>query len=365
VGGIGVGVRLGFTLWDPKDRVHLRLDSFSGTLNKRTRDAVDADIGEYGSSLRFQIPALRIAALYLESHGVLGTSDGWRSGRSSSYLSSLLFERPDREYYWRSGSSTGITLLPRRRLLLAAEINTDDCRSLSALPESSSVFTPKHRFVNPPIDEGRIGALVLRSELSSEPVRPGDIVTLFRSPDTSVVDRPRTWGVRSGYHVLATLEIARPGLDTDKQLNFTRFVGDGTLSLATGPQSGLSLRARLSGGSRLPLQRQEALGGWSALRGFEFKELRGGDWSLLGMIDYRHVWVSGFLDLGALRRPQVGWSGPHAGAGVQLHFDGLPGIGRWMRNRRLLLPLQVACAWRLDRRSVAKPELRLLIGQAF
>jgi hypothetical protein len=365
VGGIGVGVGLGLTLLDPKDRVHMRIDSFSGTLDKHTREAVHTDVGEYGSALRFQVPALRVADVYLESHGTLGTSDGWRMGRGSSYLNSLLFERPDREYYWRSGTCVGITLQPRRTLLLAAELTTDDYRSVAVLPESSSVFTPQQRFVNPPIDEGRMGALVLRSELSSEPVRPEHIVSLFRSPDTSIIARPVSWGARSGYHLLATLEIARPSLDSDARFDFTHFIGDGALFLATGARSGLSLRGRVAGGSHLPLQRQEALGGWSALRGFEFKEFRGGDWSLLGMIEYRHVWVSGFIDLGALHRPQAGWSGPHSGAGAQLHLDGLPIIGRWMRGRRLLLPIRLACAWRLDQRTVAKPELRLLIGQAF
>jgi hypothetical protein len=365
VGGIGVALGLGLTLWDPKDRVHVRIDSFSGTLDERTRDAVGTDLGEYGSSLRFQVPALRISDFYLEAHGHLATSDAWRNGRSSSYLNSLLFERPDREYYWRNGSSTGITFQPRRRMLLAAEYNDDDDRSVAALPESSSVFTPEHRFVNPPVDEGHVSALVLRSELSSEPIRADDIVSLFRSPDTSIVARPLSWGTRSAYHLLATLEIASRDMQTDSRFDYTRFVADGVLFLATGAQSGLRVRGRVAGGSHLPLQKQEALGGWSALRGFEFKEFRGGDWSLLGMIEYRHVWVSGFLDLGALHRPQQGWSGPHAGVGAKLHFDGLPIIGRWMRGRRLLLPLQLACAWRLDQRTAAKPELRLLIGQAF
>jgi hypothetical protein len=363
VGGIGVALRAAFTVSDPKNRVHLRLDTFSGTLDQSTREAIDSDIGEYGSALRLQVPALRIADLHVESHGFAGSSDDWRTNRGSTYLSSLLFDRPDKEYYWRSGGSTGITLQPRRRLLLAFETHTDDHRSLPALADSSSIFTPDRRFVNPEVDEGRLNSLVYRAELWSDPVRPEEIVSILRSPDTAIVDRPVSRGGRSAYRLFATLEVARPG--SDGSFDFTRFTGDGALFMATGSQRGLSLRARVAGGSHLPLQRQEALGGWSALRGFDFKEFRGGDWSLLGAAEYRHVWISAFADVGSLHRPDVGWSGPHFGAGAKLHIDGLPFLGRWMRDKRLLPSFQLGCAWRLDKRTVARPELRLLVGQAF
>ncbi len=60
-----------------------------------------------------------------------------------------------------------------------------------------------------------------------------------------------------------------------------------------------------------------------------------------------------------------GWTGPQAGAGLKLHFDSLPLVGRWLRNRRLLPPTELAVAWRLDRAGKAQPSVRLLIGQVF
>ena len=366
VGGIGVGIRTDTRLWDPKDRVHLRLETFSGTLDHDARAAIgEKDGGEYSIALRARMPALRIADLSVESYGAINTADGWRMSRYSSYMNSLFFNRPDSEYYWRDGSAVSLTLQPARELLLGIEHRSDTYRSMPALAKSPAIFNTDEPFDNPPIDEGHMGSLLFRAELFSEPVHPEQIRGLFRSPETSIVARPRTWGLRSGYQMLATLEVARPRPGSDDRFNFTRLVSDNMLFLATGPENGLRLRARVAGGSGLPLQKQEALGGWSALRGFEFKEFRGGDWSALGMIEYRQAWISGFVDIGSLHRPAEGWNGAHVGAGVKVHIDSLPLLGRWLKNKRMVPPLQLAMAWRLDRRGVAQPEVRLLVGHLF
>ncbi len=366
MGGFGIGIQTDTRLWDPKDRVHLRLDTFAGTVDEQAVKAIGREDlgGEYEATLRLRVPPLRIADLSASAHALFDTADAWRAGRQTAYFNSLLFDRPDREYYWREGGTFSLTLQPIDRLLVGADLHVDSYRSITELAEPATFFNHGDRFVNPPVQEGDMGSLVLRAELRSEPVHPEQIRGLFRTPETSIVAQDRSWGLRTGYHLLATVEIARPGLGSDEELSFTRLVSDNMLFLATGPASGLRLRARVAGGSDLPLQKQEALGGWSALRGYEFKELRGGDWSWLGTAEYRHEWLSGFVDVGSVRQPG-GWTGPHAGAGLKLHFDSLPVVGRWLQNRRLLPPIQLAAAWRLDQAGKAGPSVRLLIGQLF
>jgi hypothetical protein len=365
VGGVGFGIGSDLKAWDPKNRVHLRLENFGGAISSEALDAIGERSGDYALALRFRAPAWRIADVSFESHGLLDSADRWRMGRQSSYFNSLFFDRPDSEYFWRLGSSISLTLQPRRQLLVGVEQHSDKYRSLPALAESQSLFTPDERFQNPPIDEGEMGSVLLRTELFSEPVHPEQIHGLFNTPETSIVGMPRTWGLRTGYHALATLELARPDLGSGERFRFTRLVSDNMLFLSTGAESGLRVRARVAGGSGLPLQKQEALGGWSALRGYDFKEFRGGDWSLLGMFEYRRLAVSGFVDVGSLHRPDAGWDGPHFGAGLKLHVDSLPIVGRWMKNRRFIPPLTLAAAWRLDRRGIVRPELRLLVGHLF
>lgn len=366
VGGIGVGVQTETRLWDPQDRVHLRLDTFAGVVYSTAIEDLDKEDlgGEFEGALRLRIPPLRVADLSLDVHGIFETQDAWRTGRQTAYFNSLLFDRPDREYYWREGASANLTLQPAERLLVGAEYRLDSYSSIAALSEPAAIFNHEDRFVNPPVQDGEIGSLLLRAELRSEPVNPERIRGLFRTPETSIVVQPRSWGLRTGYQLLATVEIARPGLGSEPGIRFTRLVSDNMLFLATGAVNGLRLRARVAGGSGLPLQKQEALGGWSALRGYEFKEFRGGDWSWLGSAEYRHGWLAGFVDVGSVRQPR-GWTGPHAGAGLKLHFDSLPAIGPWLKNRRLLPPIQLAAAWRLDRAGKADPSVRLQIDQLF
>ncbi len=362
VGGPGVGLRVHARFWDPKDRVHAEVVSFFAATDEKTSDAVEADALEASFSLRFRVPRLRIAELGVESHEMLESPDLWRIKRQSSYLNSLAFNLPDAEHYVSTGNRFFITTQPTRRTLLGVEHDDSRHRSVASLRKRQSISGDP--FHNPPIDEGRIASLMLRGELSSDDVRPEDLTTVFRSPDTSLVSRPRDWGLRTGYHTLLTLELARSAFGSDEELEFTRLVSDSALFLATGAESGLRLRARFAGGSNLPRQKREALGGWSALRGWDFKELRDGDRSALAMIEYRHDWISGFLDVGAVRQPETGWTGPRFGVGAKVHLESLPLLGPRIKQRRRIPPIELAVAWRLNGFE-ASPSVRLLIGHVF
>ncbi len=219
VGGIGIGIQSETKLWDPKDRVHLRFDTFAGTIDSAALETLDEEDpgGEFELALRCRIPPLRIADFSTDVHGLFDTADAWRTGRQTAYLNSLLFDRPDREYYWREGAAFSLTLQPIDRLLVGAEYRLDSYRSVPALAEPATFFNHDDRFVNPEIQEGEMGSVVLRAELRSEPVHPEQIRGLFRTPETSIVAQERSWGLRTGYHLLATVEIARPGLGSDER----------------------------------------------------------------------------------------------------------------------------------------------------
>src|SRR4029079_17610921 len=61
-----------------------------------------------------------------------------------------------------------------------------------------------------------------------------------------------------------------------------------------GPRSGARRPpegCRVAGCDRLRDVREEGLGGWSALRGYHFKEFRGRR-SVLGTLEYRFDWIS-------------------------------------------------------------------------
>jgi hypothetical protein len=124
-------------------------------------------------------------------------------------------------------------------------------------------------------------------------------------------------------------------------------VSDTTLVLETGRASTLSLRLRGAGGHDLPLQKQEGLGGWTALRGYDFKEFRGTS-SLLGTLQLEGRHFGAFLDVGSVRQAGLGWLDPKPSAGA-LFCD-------------LNKTSCAEAAWRLDGHGRLLPEFRILFS---
>ena len=148
-----------------------------------------------------------------------------------------------------------------------------------------------------------------------------------------------------------TVEIADPELGGDDAFQFVRLVSDSAVFLGTGGRSGIKLRARAAGqlgDGAVPLQKREALGGWSALRGYGFKEFAG-DFSLLGTAEYRLGGLSAFVDVGSVRAAGE-FSDPRAGLGASLNFGD---------EARLDL------AWRTDGEARWRPEVRLFFERTF
>ena len=127
---------------------------------------------------------------------------------------------------------------------------------------------------------------------------------------------------------------------------FTKIVSDTSLTMETGRHSTLMLRVRGAGGRDLPLQKQEGLGGWTALRGYDFKEFRGTA-SLLGTVQLEGHHFGAFFDVGSVKQ-SAGWMDPRPSVGALFSFAN--GSTR------------CEAAWRLDGKAKAAPDFRILFA---
>lgn len=343
VSGYSPGVMLTGRLWDPDNRVHLALDAgLNLNLGLRERPI------DWTLAPRLQIPLLRVAELGANFHSITDTSDRWRVGPLDSYVNAFFFNRPGREYYRRTGGEGFLTLHLLEQLTLGAEYRLDRYESLAALNPLWTVFNRGAGAPNAPITDGRFSSVVFRLEYSTLKAPLDRVGNPWRATETSLVSREYEGDPGSGFTTVDTVEVADERLGTDAGQGFLRVVSDNFLHLATGHDQGLRLRLRAAGGRNLPLQKQEALGGWNALRGYDFKEFRG-DMSVLGMGEYHFGFLSVFADVGSVRQP-AGWLVPKLGLGAALNFGS---------------DIQLAAAWRTDERARWVPEARLLLQRTF
>jgi hypothetical protein len=353
VTGFAPGVANTWTIYDPGDRAHLMLD---GAVNFNTRrPSREATGGTYLERLnaqervdwllgsRVRIPALAIAELGGQIHTLTDTADRWRISPIDSYLYSALINRADREYYRRSGFAAFVTLHLFEMLTLGAEYRRDRYAPLAAPPRVWSVWNQDDpRYGSAHVDEGEMGSAVFRLEYRSEKSPLHRVGSMWRNSETSLVEaEPGTIGLKT----VNTVEVA------DRSLGgifaFTRVVSDSSLTLETGRSSTLTLRLRGAGGHGLPLQMQEGLGGWTALRGYDFKEFRGNA-SLLGTVQIESRHVGAFLDMGSVHRSGDGWLDPKPSAGFVFTFANGS--------------THAEAAWRLDGRAKLLPDIRILFA---
>ncbi|RKH65887.1 hypothetical protein D7V93_05240 [Corallococcus llansteffanensis] len=355
VTGFAPGLAAELRIWDPKDRVHATLDAaFFVPLRlggQRLPDDPEGTKRQRRVSLlggaKLHVPALGLAEVGAQVHDFTDTSDRWRLGDIDSYVYSFLINRPDRDYFRRKGFAAFATWRPARSWLAGAEFHGDTYESLQAFTPPLTLFRrDSPPFPNAPVSEGRFHSVVLRAEYDSK-AKPGSPVgSLFRTPETSLFPREGDRTREPALRGLVTLEVGQQvGVDT----RFWKLIGDAVLDLPVTWHSGLSVRLRVAGGQDLPLQKQEALGGWSALRGFGFKDFRGGDASVLGSAEYRWHAFGVFADLGAVHAASD-WTDPRLGVGASFHFTDA---------------VRVDAAWRTDEKARATPEARLLFVRTF
>jgi hypothetical protein len=298
---------------------------------------------------RVRAPSWSLAEAGVQVYDLTDTSDQWRTDRLQSSLSFALQNRPDVDYFRREGMAAFMTAQISPRLLLGVEYRLDEYASLPTrdglwiLPEDLEV-----PWRNPAVKAGRMGSAVLRFEWSSAPIPMDGIDGARRHSETSLVSvKPLKGDIV--LRTLNTIEIARPALGSDGPLAFTRIVSDHSLIVDRGRLRGVRLRARLAGGSNLPPQKEEGLGGWSAVRGYAFKRYRG-DWSISGTVEHRRGCLAAFFDAGAVRE-LAGWTGLLASVGARVY---------------VFRALNVGAAWRIKGPGMQLfPSVRLLLSDGW
>jgi hypothetical protein len=282
-------------------------------------------------------------------HDFTDSFDRWRLSAIDSYIYSALLNRPDSDYFRRKGVAAFATWRLGNQWLLGGEYRQDSYDSMVSLAPPLSVFRrDSPPFPNAPVTEARFGSVIGRLEYASDGKPRDQHGSLLRSPELPLLAVEDDWPSRLTLRSFATLEVARPGFGGDEGTQFWKLVSDTLLYVPTGDDDTLRLRLRGAGGEDLPLQKQEGLGGWSALRGYGFKEFRG-DASALGSAEYRWGFAGLFADVGSVRQ-ETGWTDARLGVGVNLHFGD---------------KVELTTAWRADDRASWVPEARLLFSQPF
>jgi hypothetical protein len=358
VTGFAPGLSGSLKLWDVRDRVHPMLDAALFVPLRWGGQRIPEDPEQTARQRRLnwlvgakaQVPALRLAEVGIQLYDFTDTLDRWRMGAIDSYLYSALINRPDAEYFRRGGFTAFATGRFGTQWLAGVSYQRDAYESLVSFTPPFSLFRRDSApFPNSPVDEGRMASVVARLEYASDAGRVESVGSLFRSPELSLLRQDWEWPERWALRNLLTVEVGNPSLGGDEHFQFWKVVSDNVLYLDTGRDSGLRLRLRMAGGVDLPLQKQEALGGWSALRGYGFKEFRG-DASVLASAEYRWGFLGAFVDVGTVHRGEQGWMDPRLGVGALAYFGD---------------STRLAVAWRTDERATFVPEARLLFVRPF
>lgn len=369
VTGFAPGLELLGRIWDKENRAHLTFDLAANVNTHRATSAgppppdpmMPPPVTPAGqqrwrfdwlTGARVQIPAARIAEIGVQGYSRVDSPDRWRIDRVDSYLYSMIFNRPDSEYFRRDGLTTFITAHLLERLTAGLEYRRDRYRSLESYANAFTVFdraSPSRP--TPAIDEGVLGSILVRLEWSSQRASPQRIGGTMRDPERSLVNHRHYEWCRLA--TVNTLEVADPSLGGDARFRFVRLVSDSSACARLSHEHGFKVRFRAAGrasSDRLPAQRREALGGWTALRGYDFKETRDGDFSLLGTVEYRISGLSVFLDAGSVSALEGGFGPLKTGLGASLNLGD---------------EAHLAVAWRTDDRARLRPELRFYFNRTF
>lgn len=351
--GFAPGLAATLHLWDAEDRAHLAVDGVIAVNTKRAArptlagadrwERLSAQEGVDGlAGVRVAVPAWKLAELGAQVYALTDTNDAWRMSDVNSYVHSALQAVPDREYFRRAGATALATIHLVERLTLGAELHRDRFDALPNPRVWSLLNSGAPAPAAAPVTAAEIGSLLLRAEWSSDPIPLLRVGRIHRHPEVSLSDHPNDPGPT--FLTLATLELGNRALGSDPGIGYLHALSDSRLQLVLGDGLLVRLRLRAGAGSGLTLV-DEALGGWSALRGYAFKELRG-DASVLGNVEARWRWLGAFADVGSVHQPG-GWVGPRSGAGVQLFLEHIGSL---------------EVAWRLDGNGSLAPSARALVG---
>lgn len=357
VTGLAPGLEGQLRVWDPHDRAHLTLETAFFLPWRLGGQHIPDDPDQLHDQRRLnwllgakaQVPSLGLAELGGQAHDFTDTLDRWRMGAIDSYIYSALLNRPDSEYFRRKGAAAFATWRLGGNWLLGGEYRRDSYASMVSLTPPLTVFRrDSPPFPNAPVTEARFGSVIGRLEYASDGTHGEELGSLFRSPELSLISHEDQWPDRPTLRSFATLEVGSPSLGGEEDTRFWKVVSDSVLYVPTGHDDSLRVRVRAAGGQDLPLQKLESLGGWSALRGYGFKEFRG-DASVLASAEYRWDALGGFVDVGAVHQGE-GWTDAKLGLGAALYLGD---------------EVQLTAAWRADDRASWVPEARLFFTRPF
>lgn len=350
--GFAPGLAATLHLWDLQDRGALSIDGALAVNTKRPARTLAGDSGllerisaqegvDWLGGVRLMVPALHLAEVGAQLYALTDTNDTWRMSDANSYVHSALTATPDRDYFRRAGATALVTLHLEDHLTLGAEYHRDRHDPLPT-PRVWSLINDGSAPALAPVTPGVIGALSFRAEYTSEALPIARVGKLQRHPETALSDRSTEPGPM--LISLFTFELAKPALGSDAQFDYLKLISDSRLQLNLGHDVLARLRLRIAAGNGLPLQKDEALGGWNALRGYEFKEFRG-DASVLGSAEARWHWAGAFFDLGSVHTP-YGFTELLPSAGAQLFLYRIGAL---------------EAAWRLDGHGTLVPSARALL----
>jgi hypothetical protein len=348
-------------LWDPANEVHVGLD-LAGNVNSNRahRPVVDPTVVPQGWRVdwlvggRVALPRMHVAELGVQRYSRVDTSDRWRIDRIDSYLYSALFNRPDSEYFHRDGLTAFLTTQWLERLLAGVEYRRDRYASLQSIDRYFTLFYRHEppRFT-PPITEGELHSVLFRIEYSTQPTPRHQVHGIWRDPERALAYLSGHERWRAELRTVNTVEVADPDLlGGARVFKFVGLVSDTVVEEPVREHHRIKIRFRAAGSvgdGNLPAQKQEALGGWIALRGYHFKELADGSFSLLGTIEYRYREISVFFDGGQVRRADA--FGPvRVSTGLALNLGD---------------SAHLDLAWRLDDRAQLAPAVRFFFNRTF
>jgi hypothetical protein len=346
-------------LWDPGDEVHLGLD-LGGNVNTNRAHRAGATTAaerwrvDWLVGGRVQLPRVHVTELGVQRYSKVDTSDRWRIDRLDSYLYSALFNRPVTDYFHRNGFTAFLTTQWLDHVVTGVEYRQDRYASLESIDRYFTLFYRHEppRFTRP-VTEGEMRSVLFRVEYSTQPTPAHEVRGIWRDPERALASFGGGERWDAELRTVNTLEVADPELlGGDPAFHFVRIVSDTVLDEPVREHHRIRIRFRAAGrlgGGTLPLQKEEALGGWTALRGYDFKELGGGNFSLLGTVEYRFHEVSVFFDGGQVRQGSS-FTSLRVSGGLALN------LGR---------SAHLDVAWRLDDRARLTPVARFFFQRTF
>jgi hypothetical protein len=361
VTGFAPGTVASAHLWDPGNQVHLGID-LGGNVNtnRARRPLADPTVtplrwrADWLVGGRVQLPLVHVTELGVQRYSRVDTTDRWRIDRLDSYLYSALFNRPVTDYFHRDGLTAFVTTRWFERLVAGLEYRRDRYVSLASIDRYFTLFYRREPpRLSPPITEGEMRSILVRLEYSTRPSPAHEVRGIWRDPERALATLAGRDRWRAELRTVNTVEIADPGLlGGDAAFHFVRMLSDTVVQESVRVHHSIKVRFRAAGrlgDGSLPRQKEEALGGWSALRGYDFKEMAGGNFSLLGTVEYRYHEVSVFFDGGQVRTgssfgPMKVAGGLALNLGSSAHLD---------------------VAWRLDDGARLAPAVRFFFNRTF